>query len=60
MYERQGWVVAAHLGPVHGAYAVLMRWTGESGPEAMTEAAVEARDCSNGNRVTPPPMRLPS
>ena len=41
IYERQGWVVVAHLGPVHGAYAVLMRWTGENEPHAMAEAAVE-------------------
>ena len=33
IYERQGWTVAAHLGPVHGAHAVLMRWTGENEPQ---------------------------
>jgi hypothetical protein len=22
-YKRLGWIVVAHLGPVHGAYAVL-------------------------------------
>ena len=33
IYERQGWIVVAHLGPVHGAYAVLMRWSGGSEPQ---------------------------
>ena len=41
LYERQGWTVVAHLGPVHGAYAVLMRWTGECEPNDRTEAADE-------------------
>ena len=41
LYERLGWIVVAHLGPVHGAYAVLMRWSGENEPSAMTEAGVE-------------------
>jgi hypothetical protein len=40
-YERQGWTVVAHLGPVHGAYAVLMRWRSEDKPTAMTEAVGE-------------------
>ena len=40
-YERQGWIVVAHLGPVHGAYAVLMRWTGEGEPQRPAEAAGE-------------------
>ena len=39
-YERQGWIVVAHLGPVHGAYAVLMRWSGENEPGALVGAAV--------------------
>jgi hypothetical protein len=26
---------------MHGAYAVLLRWTGDSEPEVTTEAAVE-------------------
>lgn len=30
LYERRGWVAAADLGPVHGAWSVLMRWTGEN------------------------------
>ena len=33
LYKRQGWIVVAHLGPVHGAYAVLMRWSGENEPQ---------------------------
>ena len=33
LYEGQGWIVVAHLGPVHGAYAVLMRWSGENEPQ---------------------------
>jgi hypothetical protein len=37
IYERQGWTVVAHLGPVHGAYAVLMRWSGKNKPDAATE-----------------------
>ena len=40
-YERQGWIVVARLGPVHGTYAVLMRWTGESEPSEMAESADE-------------------
>ena len=40
-HERQGWIVVARLGPVHGAYAVLMRWTGEDEPSEMADAAVE-------------------
>ena len=38
-YERQGWMAVADLGPVHGAWSVLMRWTDESEPDALTEAA---------------------
>jgi hypothetical protein len=41
IYERQGWTVVAHLGPVHGAHAVLMRWTGEDEADAVAEAAGE-------------------
>ena len=37
-YERLGWIVVAHLGPVHGAYAVLMRWTGEDEPVGVMRA----------------------
>ena len=40
-YERQGWIVVAHLGPVHGAWSVLMCWTDKGEPDAVTEAAVE-------------------
>ena len=40
-YERLGWIVVAHLGPVHGAYAVLMRWTGKDEPDGLAEAAGE-------------------
>ena len=40
-HERQGWIVVAHLGPVHGAYAVLMRWMGENEPDALVGAADE-------------------
>ena len=40
-YERLGWIVVAHLGPVHGAYAVLMRWTGENELDALVGAADE-------------------
>lgn len=31
-YEAAGWVHEADLGPVHGAYSVLMRWAGEGEP----------------------------
>jgi hypothetical protein len=41
IYERQGWAVVAHLGPVHGAYAVLMRWTGQGEADAVAESAGE-------------------
>ena len=41
LYERQGWIVVAHLGPVHGAYAVLMRWSGKGEPDGLAEAAGE-------------------
>ena len=41
LYKRQGWIVVAHLGPVHGAYAVLMLWTGKDEPDARAEAADE-------------------
>ncbi len=40
-YERLGWIVVAHLGPVHGAYAVLMRWSGGNEPGALVGAADE-------------------
>ena len=56
MYERQGWVVAAHLGPMHGADAVLMRWTGREEPEAVTEAAVEPED--DGSATMPHQLSL--
>ena len=35
LYKRQGWTVVAHLGPVHGAYAVLMRWSGKGEPDGL-------------------------
>jgi hypothetical protein len=41
LYERQGWIVVAHLGPVHGAYALLMRWSGENEPNAPSEIAAQ-------------------
>jgi hypothetical protein len=41
IYERQGWTVVAHLGPVHGRWSVLMLWTGKDEPDAMAEAADE-------------------
>ena len=41
LFERQGWTVVAHLGPVHGAYAVLMRWSGQGKPDGATEIAAE-------------------
>ncbi len=50
-YKRQGWIVAAHLGPVHGAHAVLMRWAGKSEQYAPTEIAAE-RDAA------PPTLRV--
>jgi hypothetical protein len=31
-YEAKGWEVAADLGPTHGQWSVLMRWTGEGEP----------------------------
>jgi hypothetical protein len=40
-YERQGWTVVAHLGPVHGAYAVLMRWSGENEPNTPAEIGAQ-------------------
>ena len=30
--EREGWTFAADLGPTHGQWSVLMRWTGEGEP----------------------------
>lgn len=32
IYETAGWRFATDLGPTHGAYAVLMIWTGEGVP----------------------------
>ena len=32
VYEARGWVFAADLGPTHGYWSVLMRWTGEGEP----------------------------
>jgi len=32
IYKTAGWRFAADLGPTHGAYAVLMIWTGEGIP----------------------------
>ena len=37
--EACGWLVASDLGPVHGAYSVLMRWYGEGAPSALSPAA---------------------
>lgn len=37
-YERLGWVVVDSLGPVHGAWSVLMRWTGEGEPGEVRDA----------------------
>lgn len=37
-YEARGWVVAGDLGPVHGFWSVLMRWTGEGEPEGASDA----------------------
>jgi hypothetical protein len=31
--EDAGWVLVGDLGPVHGAWSVLMRWTGPGDPE---------------------------
>lgn len=31
-YESNGWAIAADLGPTHGQWAVLMKWTGEGNP----------------------------
>lgn len=31
-YQERGWVVDCDLGPVHGRWSVLMRWTGEGDP----------------------------
>ena len=30
--EAEGWVVCADLGPTHGQWSVLMRWTGKEPP----------------------------
>lgn len=32
-YEARGWAFAADLGPTHGAYSILMIWTGEGEPK---------------------------
>jgi hypothetical protein len=37
-YERQGWITVADLGPVHGTWSVLMRWTGEDEPVGVKRA----------------------
>lgn len=37
--EACGWLVASDLGPVHGAYSVLMQWCGEGAPSALSSAA---------------------
>lgn len=31
-FQERGWVVCGDLGPVHGCYSVLMRWTGQGEP----------------------------
>lgn len=31
-FEAKGWVIAGDLGPTHGTFAVLMRYTGEGEP----------------------------
>jgi hypothetical protein len=31
-YEALGWTFAADLGPTHGEYSVLMKWSGEGEP----------------------------
>ena len=42
-YEREGWTVVAHLGPVHGTYAVLMRWAGTGEPAVLATRDAEHR-----------------
>jgi len=32
VYEARGWKFAADLGPTHGHWSVLMRWTGDGEP----------------------------
>ena len=41
-YEAAGWTFDADLGPVHGFWTVLMRWTGAGDPPAMEIAGAEA------------------
>ncbi|WP_188311932.1 hypothetical protein [Salinarimonas soli] len=36
--EACGWVVVDDLGPVHGHWSVLMRWTGEGEPGEIDDA----------------------
>jgi hypothetical protein len=31
--REEGWVLVGDLGPVHGAWSVLMRWTGPGEPQ---------------------------
>ena len=32
VYESNGWVFAADLGPTHGFWSILMKYTGEGEP----------------------------
>lgn len=34
-FEAAGWVHCADLGPVHGAWSVLMRWAGRGKPTSF-------------------------
>lgn len=34
VFEREGWIVWRDLGPTHGLWSVLMKWTGEDDPPA--------------------------
>lgn len=36
-FEKQGWIVASDLGPVHGQWSVLMKWAGEGNPPNVGE-----------------------
>jgi hypothetical protein len=36
--EALGWIVVGDLGPVHGAWSVLMRWDGPGAPHGGSDA----------------------
>lgn len=40
--QRQGWIIVADLGPVHGHWSVLMRWTRPGRPPGAGEPDARA------------------